>query len=192
MKNHALATRKMAKVTGPLFSVEASGGYAGVIVFAKWKGRQYVRQLVIPSNPQTAGQEAARNAVRVAAAGQKFANANVQIHEDLTLNDKLEMQAIVPSGFAWNGFLVDNMIGSGAVNMTASDAIWTGLAAGEKTAWDDAAAALTAPILAVAQTIAGGGAGTPKTAGNVFLNYDYGLFAMGLVLIPAAAPPTYV
>lgn len=181
----------MAKVTGPLFSVEAAGGYAGVIVFAKWKGRQYVRQLVIPSNPHSADQEAARNAVRVAGAGQKFANVNLQIHADMTLNDKLEMQAIVPSGFAWNGFLVDNMIGSGAVNMTASDAIWVAFSGPEQAAWDTAADGLTAPILAVAQTVAGGGAGTPKSSGNVFCNYDYGLFAMGLVTIPSAVPPVY-
>lgn len=191
MKNHAKLKRKQAKVTGPLFSVEASGGYAGVIVFAKWKGRQYVRQLVIPSNPHTTGQEDARNAMRVSGEGQSFCNVNVQVHEDLTLNDKLEIQAIVPSGFAWNGFLVDNMIGSGAVNMTASDAIWAALAGGEQDDWDTAADALTAPILAVAQTVAGGGAGTPKSSGNVFLNYDYGLFAMGLVAIPVAVPPVY-
>lgn len=182
----------MAKVTGPLFSVEASGAYAGVIVFAKWKGRQYVRQLVIPANPQSALQEAARNAMRVAGQAQKWVNANAQIHPELTLADEAEVRAITPSGFAWNGFLVDNLIGAGAVNIAAADAIWTALIAGEKTAWDTAADGLTTPMLAVAQTVAGGGAGTPKTSGNVFLNYEYALYVMGLVNIPDATPPAYV
>lgn len=181
----------MAKVTGPLFSVEAAGAYAGVIVFAKWKGRQYVRQLVIPANPHSADQEAVRNAMRVCGSAQKFCNVNVQVHADLTLNDKLEVTAIVPSGFAWNGFLVDNIIGAGQVNMTASDAIWTAFSGAEQTAWDAAADGLTAALLGVAQTVAGGGAGTPKSSGNVFCNYDYGLYAMGLVSIPAAVPPVY-
>lgn len=181
----------MAKVTGPLFSLEASGGYGGALVFAKWKGRAYVRQLVTPANPHSADQETARNAIRVTGENQRWANLNVQVHEDLTLNDKLEIIAITPSTFAWNGFLVDSVIGAGALNMTASDAVWTALAGGEQTDWDDAADALTVPMLEVFQTLAGGGAGTPKSSGNVFLNYDYGLFVMGLVSIPTAVPPVY-
>ena len=46
----------MAKVTGPLMSMSASGSIAGAITFAIWKGRAYVRQLVIPSNPSTPAQ----------------------------------------------------------------------------------------------------------------------------------------
>lgn len=43
----------MAKVDGPLFSFSASGSLADTIVFSRWKGRPYVRQRVIPSNPRT-------------------------------------------------------------------------------------------------------------------------------------------
>lgn len=50
----------MALVTGPLFSVEASGQFAKTMVFAKWKGRQYVREYVIPTNPKSAAQVANR------------------------------------------------------------------------------------------------------------------------------------
>lgn len=53
----------MAKVTSPLMSMDASGSLGGAITFAKWKGRNYVRQLVIPSNPQTSGQQDARAAL---------------------------------------------------------------------------------------------------------------------------------
>lgn len=46
----------MARVSGPLMSVDASGKFGGAMVFAKWKGRNYVRQLVTPSNPKAAKQ----------------------------------------------------------------------------------------------------------------------------------------
>lgn len=50
----------MARTTGPLMSMDASGSIAGTLTFSKWKGRNYVRQLVIPANPQTALQTAFR------------------------------------------------------------------------------------------------------------------------------------
>ncbi len=123
---------------------------------------------------------------------QKWVNINVQIHPELALADKAEITAVTPNGFAWNGFLVDSVIGNGAVNMTAADVIWAALTGPEQAAWDAGADGLTAPMLAVAQTVAGGGAGTPKSSGNVFLNYEYALYVMGLVNIPTAVPPAYV
>jgi hypothetical protein len=50
----------MAKTVGPLMSLDASGAVAGTIVFSKWKGRNYVRQLVTPANPQTDRQRSFR------------------------------------------------------------------------------------------------------------------------------------
>jgi len=43
----------MARVTGPLMSMDASGTIAGAIVFSRWKGLPYVRRHAIPSNPRT-------------------------------------------------------------------------------------------------------------------------------------------
>lgn len=54
----------MALVTGPAMSLDASGALAGAVVFAKWKGRNYVRQLVRPANPQSAMQVAMRAMMR--------------------------------------------------------------------------------------------------------------------------------
>jgi len=50
----------MAKITGPLMSLDASGSVAGTIVFSKWKGRNYVRQLVVPANPKSVKQTSVR------------------------------------------------------------------------------------------------------------------------------------
>ncbi len=51
----------MARVTGPLMSIDASGTYGKSLVFAKWKGRNYVREHVKPSNPKTAKQIGVRS-----------------------------------------------------------------------------------------------------------------------------------
>jgi len=43
----------MAKVIGPLMSLEARGKVADCLVFFPWKGLHVVRQLVTPSNPKS-------------------------------------------------------------------------------------------------------------------------------------------
>ena len=182
----------MAKVTGPLMSMDASGKFGGALVYAKWKGRPTVRQLVTPSNPQSADQVAARNAVRAMAAGQHWANVTALVASGETDTDKVLLTAAAPSGQAWNGFLVKSGIGAGQVNYDAAAAAYDALAAGEKTDWDDAAAALTPAIPAVAQQTAGGSSGTPLTAGNVYFIYRYALYVAGVAAAaPTATPPTY-
>lgn len=51
----------MAKITGPLMSLGASGSLAKTLVASKWKGRPYMRQHVVPANPQSAAQSTTRN-----------------------------------------------------------------------------------------------------------------------------------
>ena len=46
----------MARVKGPLFSLDASGSLAKTVTYSKWKGRNYTRQHVIPQNPQSTNQ----------------------------------------------------------------------------------------------------------------------------------------
>lgn len=54
----------MALVNGPLMSMDASGSVAKAITFSKWKGRNYVRQLIKPHNPKTAAQLGVRAAMK--------------------------------------------------------------------------------------------------------------------------------
>lgn len=56
----------MARVTGPLFSLDASGTVGKAMTFSKWKGLNYVRLRVIPANPQTASQVSQRNTLTAA------------------------------------------------------------------------------------------------------------------------------
>lgn len=51
----------MAVVSAPLLSFTASGQIAKTQVYSKWKGRPYVRRLVIPSNPRSTEQTKTRN-----------------------------------------------------------------------------------------------------------------------------------
>lgn len=182
----------MAKTTGPLFSMDASGKFGGALVFGKWKGRPTVRQLVIPANPQSTDQEAARNAVRAMGAGQKWINATAEVRSGETITDKVQLTAAAPSGQAWNGYFVKSGIGAGQVHYDAGQAAWAALTAPQKSAWDSAAGALVPAILAVNQTVAGGGAGTPLTAGNVFFLACYALYIAGIYAsAPTGTPPDY-
>ena len=58
----------MAKVTGPLFSIDAAGKFGDSMVFAKWKGINYVRRHTHATQPNTARQRSVRNRFTEAAA----------------------------------------------------------------------------------------------------------------------------
>ncbi len=51
----------MVLVSGPMFSLGASGTIGDTLVFSIWKGRAYVRQRVIPTNPKSASQTGMRS-----------------------------------------------------------------------------------------------------------------------------------
>lgn len=181
----------MAKVSGPLMSMDARGGFAGALVFSNWKGRPTVRQLVTPANPMTTGQVDVRNRLRVTGAIQRFANANLQHGDSRSATDQAAIMAVTPSGYAWNGHLVKTVVGAGGITYTAARTAYAALTGGQKTAWDTAAAALTPAIPAVAQKSAGNVSATPLTKGEVFFIYQYGLNVLGIAGVPGATPPVY-
>jgi len=181
----------MAKVTGPLMSMDARGKFAGALVFSVWKGRPTVRQLVTPANPMSANQMTVRNAMRVLAAGQRFSNLTTTKRAGETVTDKAELISLAPAGQAWNGFLVKSAIGAGSINYDAASVAYAALTAPQKTAWNDAAVALVPAIPAVAQKAAGGVPATDMTAGEVFFHYVYGLYMAGATTVPGAVPPVY-
>lgn len=53
----------MAILRGPFHSDDASGKFAGCMVASKWKGRNYMRALVIPKNPKSFKQLAIRGLI---------------------------------------------------------------------------------------------------------------------------------
>ncbi len=50
----------MVKVYGPMMSLDASGTLGKAVTFSKWKGRNYVRERVIPANPKSGAQTGRR------------------------------------------------------------------------------------------------------------------------------------
>lgn len=182
----------MAKVTGPLMSMDASGGFGGTLVFGKWKGRPVVRQLVTPANPKSANQAVARNRIRATGSAQKEVNVSLQIKTGQTLTDEALLRAAAPAGYAWNGFLTDSMIGAGGLSYTAGQAAYALLTAPEKTAWDSAANARVPAFFAAAQVGANGVAATALTSGNVYFLQQYGMYVAGIfTAAPTGTPPTY-
>lgn len=54
----------MAKLDGPLMSMGASGSIGGILTFGSNKGRNFVRQLVIPANPKSPAQQGVRSMMK--------------------------------------------------------------------------------------------------------------------------------
>ena len=93
----------MVKVNAPAMSLDASGSLGGAIVFSKWKGRNYVRTLVRPSNPRSVLQVAVRAMMRFLS--QKW--AAVAGNEQATWDDLANASSISPFN-AYVGFNLTN------------------------------------------------------------------------------------
>jgi len=90
----------MAKVTGPLMSMSASGKLADSIVFSIWKGVAYVRQYVTPANPQSSDQ----GDQRIMVGGTGRGVGKIQVSS--TIDNKLAALGVIPSGQSKQSFLV--------------------------------------------------------------------------------------
>ena len=53
----------MPRLTGPLFSLDASGTLGNMVVYSKWKGINYSRMRVVPYNPKSDYQTGIRDTV---------------------------------------------------------------------------------------------------------------------------------
>jgi len=181
----------MAKVSGPLMSLDARNSFAGALVFTAWKGRQVVRQLVTPANPQSDDQLEARTMIRVMGLGQHWAQLTELVLSGQTEVDRIRLRDVAPPGQAWNGYLVKSGIGVAQANYVAATAAYAALSGGEKTAWVNAAAALT-PAFPASATLAKPPANPVTiTAGETYFHYMWALYAAGLYTLPGATPPTY-
>jgi len=107
----------MAKVTGPLMSIEASGQFAQSIVFDK---RGFARGYTIPSNPRTNLQQATRLAMKAAQAAAKHLNATA----------RATLHGI--SGYRWNAALLSETLGTNLVNWNTAAETYADLTSEEK------------------------------------------------------------
>ncbi len=91
----------MAKVTGPLLSLDASGSIASTMTFSRWKGINYVRQRVIPTYSRTTEQGKIRDIVKDASEAWKAGATVGGTAIDSTYKTDY---ATAASGFAYSGF----------------------------------------------------------------------------------------
>lgn len=94
----------MAKVTGPLYSMSASGKLADAMVFFAWKGVNVVRGWVKPSNPMSAAQ----GDQRLVLGG--TGRAVGKIRPSFSFAQQLIDLGLVPGGQSKQSFLVKYII----------------------------------------------------------------------------------
>lgn len=113
----------MAKVTGPLMSMSASGKIADAIVFFTWKGRNVVRQWLKPANPQSTDQGDRR--IIMGGTGRTVG----KMIADASYHDQLITLELIPGGQTKQSYMVkyiiDNYI-SNATNYSTELACVTG------------------------------------------------------------------
>lgn len=93
------------KSPAPLMSLNPSGSIFGLLTASRWKGRPYLRGLVTPSNPSSAGQIAVRLYLGSVA---KAARAVLtQANDTLSVGSQFFIDARdgAPSGQSWISFL---------------------------------------------------------------------------------------
>lgn len=180
----------MARVTGPLMSMEASGTIGKTLTFASWVGRQYVRRWTRPANPQTQDQMDQRNAFSVIGVGVSHANKCLQVNSSTTKTDEQAFRDKTPSGMRWNGYIQKVLTGSGAAGYKAAKLEWDALS--DKAAWETTAVSLTPPVQSAPQYQEGGASDMAATPGEVLFIMNYGLYQIGASsAAPTVTPPTY-
>ncbi len=136
----------MAKVDGPLMSLEARGKIADAVVFFPWKGRHVVRQWLKPTNPMKTLQGYVRAALRAIG---KEVKVIACIAKGDAVDSKLYLGIVAktPAGVNWNAFhaqgVLSQFIVAGAFATTAfAAAIAKYSTHSAKATWDSQGTAL--------------------------------------------------
>jgi hypothetical protein len=108
----------MAKVTGPLMSLDARGKLGSVLVFIGWKGIKTVRQWLKPANPKSASQ----GDIRLAIGGLGRAAGKVGV--DGGIHTQLKTLNLIPDQQSKQSYLVqyikDNYFAGTGATFTAA------------------------------------------------------------------------
>ena len=110
----------MAKVDGPLFSLEAKGKIGDALVFFPWKGRHAVRRWLKPTNPRDIDQKLIRQ--KLAAFGKAIGATTTPSAAGLVNGAAIVsvVKALTPATQIWNAYLVKKGLADLAV-----DSAWT-------------------------------------------------------------------
>lgn len=183
----------MAKVTGPLMSLEASGTIGNALTFSRWVGRPYVRRYTVPGNPQTMGQENHRNRFSAVGTITTWASRNNQLFGSNLVDDQALIKSKTPADQRWNGYLLRVMTSGNGAQFEAAKAEWDGPQVGAQAAWETAANALTPPMPSATQRGEGGVSLPAATPGFLLFVLHWGFYQMGIQPAkPDATAPVYV
>ncbi len=118
----------MAKVDGPLLSLEARGKIADAIVFFPWKGRHVVRQWLKPAQPNTTLQGYVRSAIYAIG---KWVKQVFSTSQDNAVNSKVYSlnTVAVPAGTNWNAWIAEQFLNLNVSAGTFKTASFTALVA---------------------------------------------------------------
>jgi hypothetical protein len=99
----------MAKVSGPLLSIEARGKIAEALVFFPWKGRHIVRQWLKPANPKRTLQGYVR--VSLKAIGKAIAKI-ISTSQGDALDSYLytQLTSLAPADQPWNAYMAKQVL----------------------------------------------------------------------------------
>lgn len=180
----------MARVTGPLMSMEASGSIGKALTFANWVGRPYVRRWATPSNPQTEGQVDGRNRFSAVGKAASWASMSAQTVAATSKTFQEIFEARTPSGMRWNGYLLRILTsGEGAEYKNAMLA-WEALTEPQQGDWDTAAGLTNPPVPSAPQKLEGGLSGDSISRGNVLFLIAYAAYLTGDISVPGGTPVT--
>lgn len=179
----------MAKVKMPLMSGSASGSFAGTMVFSRSKGRDIVRQLVTPANPNTPAQRLVRNKLAVAAAIMAVVNRMLAIRTGSLVTDEIGLRTYAEAGQTWNASVTKNVVGAFGANYTAAGVAY---AAQDAAAWQAAALALPYPYKNLSTPHPSGVGVIIVTAGEQFYRHQFALFTAGVLSVQPTIPVAYV
>lgn len=124
----------MARVRNPLQSQEASGRL-GDIVFGTSRGQNIVRRFVIPSNPNTQGQQDARQVVALHSIHVRAWNRQSTMPAGHTQTVKEYYTARRVNPATWNSFALRANYPGNSDTLTADRAAYAALTEQQRTAW---------------------------------------------------------
>lgn len=164
----------MAKVSGPLLSMSASGKIGDSMVFFALGhcDQAVVRQWLKPSNPKSEAQGDVR--LKLIAAGKLIAT----IEDGSTL--QTQIAAATPAGKIWNAYFVETVVGPAAATINASLIAWD-------TAANSADWTSNASSLGIADQDVTYASIAPITKGEILFLGGRAAYALGLAIAPAAA-----
>lgn len=167
----------MAKVTGPLMSLDASGTVGKTTVFSKWKGRNYVRLRVTPMNPQTEDQATSRT--YMGALGQALSSILTRAKDSLHVGSQFWADAVsyAPAGQSWISFATRTILGTNFGSFSTAIAAYVALSSTPKGKYDAHAATLGLSTFSLSY-----GSATPIAAGaQLYCIYKFAIEQLGYV-----------